>query len=96
MYKEREYSLVDPIFSAEAAMLSPEVFKPKLTLDTQNPLNGPPGHARPTQWATQTTIFIFNIEICYSVNKTKGFKWFSKTFLDFSTFQKFFCILHFF
>ena len=44
MYKEREYSLVKPIFSAEAATLSPPVFKQTPTLDTQNknPPKGPP------------------------------------------------------
>ena len=35
MYKEREYSLLKPIFSTEAATLSPPVFKQTPTLDTQ-------------------------------------------------------------
>ena len=39
-YTEKEYSLVNPILSAETATLLPAVFKP--TLDTQIPPNGLP------------------------------------------------------
>ena len=37
-----EYSLVNPIPSAEAATLSPPVFKQTPTLHTKNPPKGPP------------------------------------------------------
>ena len=39
MNKEKEYSLVDPIFSVEAGTLSPAVFKQTPTLDAQNPMD---------------------------------------------------------
>ena len=37
MYTQREYSLVNPTFSAEAATLAPPVFKKTLTLVTKDP-----------------------------------------------------------
>ena len=66
-HTEKEYSLVNLIFSAETATFLPIVFKPTPTQDTQNPPSGPP---------KQQFLHLVFI-VCYFNNKSKEFNQFS-------------------